>query len=205
MNRRDLLQAIALTSAAIVTGAGMHSYAADLPPAARSKLPMDSVYHLATPLTDQSGRAFTFGEGRGAPTIVSMFYTSCQMVCPMQIEAIRATLQPLAAAERERVQVLMVSFDPEKDTVAVLQKTARELELDTTHWTLARTDAKHVRKLASVLGVQYKALPNGDFNHSTTLILLDADGLIAGRTAQLGQADPAFVKLVKHAALAAAH
>lgn len=205
MNRRDLLQAIAVTSAAIVTAAGMRSYAADLPPATKSTLAMDSVYHLATPLTDQSGRAFTLGDGRGAPTIVSMFYTSCQMVCPMQIEAIRATLQPLAESERQRVKVLMVSFDPEKDTVAVLQKTARQRELDPTQWTLARTDAKHVRKLASVLGVQYKALPNGEFNHSTSLILLDAEGLIAGRTSQLGQADPAFVKLVKNAAIAAAH
>ena len=50
-----------------------------------------------------------------------------------------------------------------------------------------------------MLGVQYRALPNGDFNHSTNLILLDADGRIAGRTAQLGSADPAFVKQVKAA------
>jgi len=57
-----------------------------------------------------------------------------------------------------------------------------------------------VRKLAAVLGIQYRALKNGDFNHTTALILLDADGRIAGRSTQLGNADPAFVKAVKAAA-----
>ena len=35
------------------------------------------------------------------------------------------------------------------------------------------------------------------FNHSTALILLDSEGRIAARTAQLGNADPAFVRRVK--------
>lgn len=52
-------------------------------------------------------------------------------------------------------------------------------------------------QLAAVLGIQYKAIGNGDYNHSTALILLDGDGHIVGRTSQLGDADPAFVKLVK--------
>ena len=52
----------------------------------------------------------------------------------------------------------------------------------------------------AVLGIQYRALSNGDFNHTTALILIDADGRNAGRTAQLGVADAAFVKLVKAAA-----
>lgn len=115
----------------------------------------------------------------------------------MVVEAIRDTQQKLGDDERSRVNVLMVTFDPQHDTVAVLQKTAKQRQLDSTHWTLARAEAPNVRKLASVLGVQYKALPNGDYNHTTALILLDTDGRIVGKTSQLGDADPAFVKLVK--------
>jgi protein SCO1/2 len=134
-----------------------------------------------------------------------MFYTSCQFVCPMLVEAIRATQGKLADGERQRLNVLMVTFDPQHDTVAVLQKTAKERQLEDAHWTLARTEAPNVRKLASVLGVQYKALGNGDFNHTTALILLDADGRIVGRTSQLGDADPAFVKLLKTTIATAGH
>jgi protein SCO1 len=195
MNRRDFLKAGGVAAAAACPGTGVRA----TPPA----LPTDSVYQLATPLTDQDGRSFVLGEGRGTPTIVSMFYTSCQFVCPMLIETVRATEQKLSVAERHHVNVLMVSFDPEHDTVAVLKKTARDRQADGAHWTLARTDATSVRKLASVLGIQYKALANGDYNHTTALILLDAEGRIVGKTTRLGDADPAFVKMLKATVAAA--
>ena len=153
-------------------------------------------------LTDQQGRLRSLADGRGHPVLVSMFYTSCQVVCPMLVEALRATEARLSVAERARVTVLMVTIDPEHDSVAVLERTARQREIDTTRWSLARTDAKGVRTLAAVLGIQYRALASGEFNHSTALILLDSEGRIAARTAQLGTADPAFVRRVK-ASLAA--
>ena len=133
------------------------------------------------------------------PVLVSMFYTSCQFVCPMLIDALRDTEAKLSAEERTRLTVLMVSIDPAHDSVAVLKRTADERQLDSAHWTLARTDPATVRKLAAVLGIQYRPLKNGDFNHTTALILVGADGRIAGHTAQLGNADPAFVKLVRGA------
>ena len=172
---------------------------------AATPLPADSIYQLQTPLTDQAGRNFRLDDKRGQPMLVSMFYTSCQFVCPMLIDALRDTEAKLSADDRARLSVLMVSFDPAHDSVAVLRKTADERHLDSAHWTLARSDPKSVRKLAAVLGIQYRPLANGDFNHTTALILIDADGRIVGRTSQLGSADPAFVKLVKTAAQGAAH
>jgi protein SCO1/2 len=47
-----------------------------------------------------------------------------------------------------------------------------------------------------VLGLQYRQLPDGGFNHSSELILLDADGRIAARTNVLGRLDPTFVKSI---------
>jgi len=166
-------------------------------PLAATALPADSVYQLALSLTDQQGRTTQLADRRGHPMLVSMFYTSCQFVCPMLVDALRDTEARLSPEERLRLSILMVTFDPEHDSVAVLKRTADQRGLDGSHWTLARTDAKSVRKLAAVLGIQYRALKNGDFNHTTALILLDADGRIAGRSGQLGNADPAFVKVVK--------
>lgn len=156
-----------------------------------------SIDALQVPLTDQSGRAFTLADLRGTPMIVSMFYTNCQFVCPMLVEAIRTTEQQLSAAQRQHLKVLLVSFDPEHDTIATLARTATERRLDTRRWSLARTDARSVRKLAALLDIQYRALGNGEFNHSTALILVDAEGRIAARTGEMAHADPAFVKAVK--------
>ena len=63
--------------------------------------------------------------------------------------------------------------------------------------TLARTDASSVRKLAAVLGIQHRAVANGDFNRTTAWLLIDADGRIAGFSAKPGDADPVAVKFVK--------
>lgn len=162
-----------------------------------ARIPGSSLYQLNVPLTDQAGRGFALADRRGAPMIVSMFYTSCQFVCPMLIDAIRATERKLADAERRRLKVLLVSIDPEHDTVEVLQATVGQRQVDTTRWSLARTDGKNVRKLAAALDIQYRAMDGGEFNHSTALILVDAEGRVVGRTSELSGADPAFVKLVK--------
>jgi protein SCO1/2 len=164
---------------------------------AQATITDDSIYQLGVPLTDQAGRAFSLADKRGTPMVVSMFYTSCQFVCPMLIDAIRATEEKLSPAERRHLNVLLVSFDPVHDTVEVLRKTAGQRQLDAARWALARTDAKNVRKLAAMLDIQYRALDNGDFNHSTALVLIDGNGRVAARTSDLAGSDPAFVKRVK--------
>jgi protein SCO1/2 len=171
------------------------------PAFAATELPSSSIYKLDAKLTDQDGRAFDLASLRGQPVLVSMFYSSCQMVCPMIFETIHSTLKALPEAERKDVRVLMVSFDPPRDTVAVLKETAAKRNCDS-QWTLARSDETTVRKVAAVLGVQYRKLADGEFNHSTQLALLDRDGRIAAKSGKLGPADPALVKRM-HAIVAA--
>jgi protein SCO1/2 len=160
-------------------------------------LPGDSVYQLPLALTDQQGRQRPLQDYRGQPLLVSMFYTSCQFVCPMLVEAMRATQTRLQPVERSHLPILMVSFDPAHDSVAVLKHTAEQRELDPALWTLARVEPKDVRKLAAVLGIQYRALPNGEFNHTTVLVLLDAEGRIVAKSSQLSGADAVFQQRVR--------
>ena len=79
--------------------------------ATAAPLPTDSIYQLAVPLTDQDGRSFTLDSRRGQPMLVSMFYTSCQFVCPMLIDALRDTEAQLDAGERARLSVRGELFD----------------------------------------------------------------------------------------------
>ena len=164
--------------------------------AAPAGLPGDSIYQLPAALVDQDGKPFELASLRGTPVLVSMYYSSCQMVCPMIFETIHMILRALPAAELDVMRVLMVTFDPERDTVPVLKKTAQDRNCDA-HWTLARSDATTARKIAATLGIQYRRLADGEFNHSTVILLLDREGRIAARTGKLGAADPAFVKSVR--------
>ena len=188
LSRRDALLLFAATACPPITARA----------AASGALPGNSIYQFRPPLTDQDGRAFDIMSLRGGPVLVSMFYSSCEMVCPMIFETIQLTVKALPAAERERVRVLMVSFDPARDSVAVLKEKAEAHHCDA-RWTLARTDETSARKLAALLGVQYRRLASGEFNHSSTIELLDADGRIAARTGTLAAVDPVLLKTLRAA------
>jgi protein SCO1/2 len=166
---------------------------------AATPIPGDSIYNLPVQLTTQDGQSQMLSARRGRPQLVTMFYTQCQMVCPMIIDSLRLTRNALDPAVRSQVDLLAVSFDPANDDVATLRSYAAKRKLDPRVWTLARAAPAQVRQLSGVLGLQYRQLPDGEFNHSSELILLDADGRIVGRTAVIGKLDPAFVKTVNQA------
>lgn len=167
---------------------------------ATKPLPADSVMQLRESFTDQDGRDFTLAGRRGQPQLVSMFYTSCPYMCPLIIDTGLGVDAKLAPAERAKLRVLLVSIDPGRDTPAALQALAKKRHLDTRRWTLARTDADGVRKTAAVLGVRYRRLADGEFNHSSVLVLLDADGRILARSTKMGaNPEPEFLAKVRAA------
>ena len=163
---------------------------------AATALPADSLYHANIKLTDQNGRNFTLADRRGQVQVVSMLYTACPMVCPMIVDTLKMTHKAVGA-RGDAPQILAVSFDPKRDDVATLRTFAAQRTLNLRHWTLARAEAGDVRTLAALLKLQYRQLPDGDFNHSSELIALDRDGRIVARTAVIGRVDPEFVNKLK--------
>jgi protein SCO1/2 len=160
--------------------------------------PPDSIYQLDARLTDQAGQARGLDLYRGSPVLVTMFYGSCQATCPLIIDTLRATERELAPAERARLRVLLISFDPARDTPAALRDIAAARHVDTARWTLATTDTETVRDVAALLDVQYRRLPSGEFNHSTVITLLSARGEIVMRSSELGHADRALLERLRH-------
>jgi protein SCO1/2 len=168
--------------------------------AAAPALPPDSVYRLPDDFTDQAGRTFRLADGRGKPRVVALFYTSCKFVCPLIVDSARGVERSLTPAEQDGLRILLVSLDPARDDTAALRTVADERKLDPSHWTLARTDENAVRRLAAVLGVRYRKLADGEFNHTSALVLLDRDGRVLARTESLGaKPDPQFLAAVRAA------
>lgn len=169
-------------------------------PAAPAALPADSVYQLPLRLTDQAGRSYDWSTRRGKPQLVSMFYTSCQYICPLIVESGKAMEKHLTPAQQRNLGILLLSMDPERDTPKALQAVVDKRRLDTARWTLASPPPGQVRALAGVLGIRYRQLADGEFNHSSALVLLDANGRILARTEQVGsRPDPEFLAAVRKA------
>lgn len=189
---KHLLRAVVVACALLL--AALPVSAADTP------LPRDSIYQLPVQLTDQGARTYDWSNLRGKPRLVAMFYTSCQYICPLIVDSGKGVEKQLTPAERERLGIVLISMDPARDNPAALKEVVEQRKLDTARWTLASPKAGEVRGVAGVLGIRYRALADGEFNHTSALVLVDADGRILARTEQMGsRPDPEFVAVVKQA------
>ncbi|MCM2578562.1 SCO family protein [Streptomyces meridianus] len=68
-------------------------------------------------LTDTHGKKYDFAERtKGRPTLLYFGYTNCPDVCPLTVSNIAIARKKLSPAEREKLQVVFVTSDPERDT-----------------------------------------------------------------------------------------
>ncbi len=162
-----------------------------------NSLPPQSVYNLQVAIEDQLGEITGLDRYKGHPVLVTMFYTSCPHVCPMLISTIKLTESKLSVEERAQLRVLTISIDPERDTPENLQQIFQRHSVDSGRWSMVRPLPGDVRTIAGVLGVKYKQLPDGEFSHTTKIVLLDRDGTQVASTNQLGWPDAAFLAAIR--------
>jgi protein SCO1/2 len=152
-----------------------------------------SLYQLDVSLTGQDGKERTWDDLRGGPVLTSMVYASCTTACPLIVSEIQTIL---AAAAPPDVKILLVSMDPERDDPAALRAMAERHGLDE-RWILAASDDEGVRQWSAALGVRYRKLPSGDFNHSQVIALLDGSGSLVARAEGLGAQRDAVIQALR--------
>ncbi len=146
-----------------------------------------SLYDLDMALTAQTGAPVALDVDRGHPTLISMFYGSCTAACPALIDRIARTIDQVPEPARGETRVLLVSFDPARDTPAHLAELAREHHLDA-KWTLAAASPTDAQTLAAVLGIKYRIVKGGGFFHTSVVTALDGEGRTLTRAEGLGDA-----------------
>jgi protein SCO1 len=71
-------------------------------------------------LTSMDGRQVTDADFKGHPFLVFFGYTHCPDICPTELFQISQILK--ARGNDQRIKVLFITVDPERDTPAVLKK-----------------------------------------------------------------------------------
>jgi protein SCO1 len=148
-------------------------------------LPTDSLYQLHAEVTTQQGTVAGLNLYQGQPTLLSMFYGSCPSYCPMLITALQVYESHLPQDSRARLRVLLVSFDATHDTPERLTQLARLHRTDPGRWTFASASEPQARKIAELLGFHYRELPDGSFEHSQVITLIDGQGRVLANTTKL--------------------
>ena len=88
-------------------------------PAFRSTDVTGADYGKALALTDHTGAARTLADWRGKVVVLFFGFTQCPDVCPTTLATMADVMKRLGP-EADRVQVLFVTVDPERDTQAVI-------------------------------------------------------------------------------------
>ena len=140
-----------------------------------------SLYHVDSPWTTASGQRLRLRALSGKVQVVAMVYTSCEYACPLLVDIMQRLEAALAPALRSQVGFVLVTFDPEHDTPAVLQAYSIKHHLAAERWTLLHGHPDDVLELAVLLGVQYKKEPQGGFAHSNLITVLNPAGEIVHR------------------------
>jgi len=74
-------------------------------------------------LPDTAGRPFAFArEARGHVTLLYFGYTHCPDICPVHLANLSAVLADLPWDLRQRIRVVFVTTDPDRDTPQALRR-----------------------------------------------------------------------------------
>ncbi len=132
---------------------------------------------------DQNGRKTSLKAFRGATVVLTFIYTRCPLpnFCPM-MDRHFATIQEhmKSDAALKNVHLVTVSFDPVRDTAAVLRAHAKELQADTRVWTFLTGRQDDIAAFASKFGVFVVRNPNDerDITHNLRTAVIGPDGVV---------------------------
>lgn len=182
MDRRTLLTGAGAALGGTVFLLGLGWWRVDGPGAARasedSLLPLP-VGEMAFELVDHRGAVLRPQDWLGRPTLAFLGFTYCPDVCPLTLSDISGWLAELGP-DADRLNVAMISVDPERDTPEVLAEYLANFDPRITG--LTGDPAEVARALEGFrASVERLSAENGDYtmNHTAGVFLFDADGRFA--------------------------
>lgn len=167
--------------------AGHDAHANHTPMTAEAITHEHSLFHLDADWQTQDGRSIRLDQLAGKPTLITMIYGSCTTACPVLVNDARRIDRALPDAIRKNLQVVVVSFDPARDTPERMADYGADYDVDAERWHFLHGAPADIRTLAAMLGVRYRDNGDGTFDHSNLLTLLDPEGRVAERSEGLAR------------------
>ena len=128
-------------------------------------------------LKDPSGRTRTLEDFHGKAVVVFFGYTQCPDVCPTTLATLAQAMKELGP-DADRVQVVFITVDPERDTADLLGKYVPAFD---PRFVGLRGDAAATERTAREFKVIYQKVPGNapdryTVDHSAGVFLYDPQG-----------------------------
>jgi protein SCO1/2 len=185
-SRRQLTAALGVTLCALALVACGSSTASKTSTPTQAKIagmqrnPAPQVGAFALPDAAQGDAAFPIRAQPGGLLLMYFGYTNCPDICPGTLAGLKLAIHKLDAADAARVQVAMVTVDPNRDTGTVL--TSYLANFFSGAHALRTEDLDQLRTLAEAFGVQYDVSKNKqgeeEVGHTALSFAVDDTGRI---------------------------
>ncbi|GIU86694.1 MAG: electron transporter SenC [Acidimicrobiia bacterium] len=142
------------------------------------------VAQVTLPDATAGGEEFTTTAGDGGLLLVYFGYTSCPDICPTTMSDLARAIEELPAHLARRVEVAMVTVDPERDTAEVLDGYLAHFFEDTRRHALRTDDTGRLEAAKRAFGVraQVEAHDPGDddydVSHTAVTYAVDDSGRV---------------------------
>jgi protein SCO1/2 len=148
---------------------------------------------VAFNLLTQHGTPFTERDIAGLPTALFFGFTLCPDICPSTLMELTNDLEALGA-DGDRIKVVFVSIDPDRDTQAHLKEYMSSFDQ---RIVAVSGSPESIAAMARAYGAKYRKVPTRSgytFDHSSAVFLLDRDGEMS---AILDAGEPQHQRLAK--------
>jgi len=126
-------------------------------------------------LQDPDGRTRTLADFRGSYVLLFFGYTHCPDVCPTALTR-AAEVKKMLGADGDRLQVIFVTVDPERDTAELMRSYTAAFD---PKFLGLRGSEEATRRAAAEFKVFYEKVPSGasyTVNHTAMTYVFDAKG-----------------------------
>ncbi|MCW2268847.1 hypothetical protein D3C77_14140 [compost metagenome] len=128
-------------------------------------------------MTDEKGQAVAVDELKDKWSLLFFGYTFCPDICPTTLAQLRQVKSELPKEAADRLQVILVSVDPNRDTPTQLQQYLGYFDKDFRGLT---GSLENIQKLANAVSIPFipadTSKPNYTVDHSGNLAVIGPDG-----------------------------
>ncbi|MDF1629028.1 MAG: SCO family protein [Alcanivoracaceae bacterium] len=148
----------------------------------RPELPINTRLGGDFSMVDQDSKPFGPADLQGKLSLMFFGFTQCPDICPATLARTVGVWKELTEPHREQVQVVFVSFDPQRDTPAYLKEYLAFFDPTVIGLTGSAEQVASMARSYGVVYLQEDAQPGREqdylFSHSDFVYLLDRQGRV---------------------------
>jgi protein SCO1/2 len=115
---------------------------------------------------------------KGKVVLLYFGYTACPEICPTALTSMGKAMAQLNDNEKQQVQGVFVSVDPERDSLKQLKEYSQHFSQQIMGLTGTKTEVDDIARRYAINSTRQQKNKNGsyDIDHSSTILLIDKEG-----------------------------